>query len=412
MTRLERMIVDVAGPGQPELRDLPASFRIAAMALSRADVGRLDITFPDGRTFRFSGKSPGPQAEILVNDPTFARAALAKGDIGFAEAYMDQRIDTPDMALVLEFFTRNFELMLEVTAGGALTRLINNIRHALRSNSRKGSKRNILAHYDLGNDFYRKWLDRTMTYSSGIFETGEETLEQSQINKYRSMAELLKIQPGQRVLEIGGGWGGFAEYAASTYGAEVDSVTISDAQFAFATDRIEQAGLTDKAKVKLCDYRDLTGQYDAVASIEMFEAVGEKYWPTYFSKIRDVLKPGGRAALQIITIDDAIFESYRKRMDFIQAYIFPGGMLPSIKRLKEEVAEAGLIYKSNRMFGISYAETLAKWKVRFDGAWDDIRNTEFDERFRRLWLYYLAYCEAGFRTGRIDVGQFVMTRPS
>ncbi len=411
MTRLERMIVNVAGPAQPELRDSPASFRIAAMALSRVAAGRLDITFPDGRTFRFAGKAEGPQAEILVNDPTFARAALTKGDIGFAEAYMDGRIDTPDMALVLEFFTRNFDQMREVTAGGALTRMINNIRHALRANSRKGSKRNILAHYDLGNDFYSAWLDPTMTYSSGIFETGAESLEQSQINKYRSLAERLALKPGQRVLEIGGGWGGFAEYAASTHGVHVDSITISDAQFAFATDRIARAGLGDRVSIKLCDYRDLSESYDAVASIEMFEAVGEKYWPVYFSKIRDVLKPGGRAALQIITIDDAMFERYRKRMDFIQAYIFPGGMLPSISRLKEETEKAGLGYESQRMFGLSYAETLARWKVRFEEAWGGISQMEFDERFRRLWLYYLAYCEAGFRTGRIDVGQFVLTRP-
>lgn len=411
MTRLERMIVRVEGPGQAELRNLPASFRVAAMVLARAEFGRLDVTFPDGRAFRFEGNDIGPRAEILVNDPTFARAALTKGDIGFAEAYMDGRIDTPDMALVLEFFTRNFDRMREVTAGGLLTKIVNNIRHALRANSRKGSKRNILAHYDLGNEFYREWLDPTMTYSSGIFDDKHTGLEQSQTNKYRSLAERLRLRPGQRVLEIGGGWGGFAEYAASNHGVSVDSVTISDAQFAFATKRIASAGLEKQVDVKLCDYRDLDGKYDAVASIEMFEAVGEKYWPVYFSKIRDVLKPGGRAGLQIITIDDKLFESYRKRMDFIQAYIFPGGMLPSIRRLKEEVASAGLKFESDRMFGLSYAETLARWKVRFDDAWDRIRDMGFDERFRRLWIYYLAYCEAGFRSGRIDVGQFVMTRP-
>lgn len=411
MTRLERMIVDVVDPRQQEMRDLPASFRIAAMALSRVKAGRLDFHFPDGRTFRFSGEAAGPVAEVMVNDPTFARAALAKGDIGFAEAYMDGRIDTPDMALVLEFFTRNFDQMREVTAGGALTRMVNNVRHALRANSRKGSKRNILAHYDLGNSFYEEWLDPTMTYSSGIYESDDDSLEQSQVNKYRSMTDMLALQPGQRVLEIGGGWGGFAEYAARNHDVEVDSITISDAQFEFASQRIAKAGLSDRVHVRLCDYRDLQDRYDAVASIEMFEAVGEKYWPTYFSKIHEVLKPGGRAALQIITIDDEVFERYRKRMDFIQAYIFPGGMLPSVSRLKDEIASAGLAYETSRMFGIDYARTLASWKVRFDDAWESIRKMGFDERFRRLWLYYLAYCEAGFRTGRIDVGQFVMTRP-
>lgn len=412
MTRLERMIVEVNRPAQPELSRLPASFRIAAMVMMRARYGRLDFIFPDGRTFRFQGTEAGPEAEIHVSDVTFAKAALTKGDIGFAEAYMDGRIDTPDMALVLEFFTRNFDRMREVTAGGALTKFINNLRHAMRANSRKGSKRNILAHYDLGNEFYSAWLDPTMTYSSGIFDSPEDDLERSQINKYASMADQLKLQPGQRVLEIGGGWGGFAEYAAKHHGVSVDSVTISDAQYDFATKRIGRAGLEDQVAVKLCDYRDLRGSYDAVASIEMFEAVGEKYWPVYFNKIREVLKPGGRANLQIITIDDRLFDSYRKRMDFIQAYIFPGGMLPSIRRLKDEIGGAGLNYESARMFGMSYAETLARWKVRFDDAWDRIREMGFDERFRRLWIYYLAYCEAGFRSGRIDVGQFVMTRPS
>ena len=411
MTRLERMIVEVDRPAQTELRNLPASFRIAAMVLMRARYGCLDITFPDGRTFRFRGTEPGPEAEILVNDKTFAKAALTKGDIGFAEAYMDGRIDTGDMALVLEFFTRNFDHMREVTAGGALTKFINNIRHAMRANSRKGSKRNILAHYDLGNEFYSAWLDPTMTYSSGIFDGDGDDLQTSQINKYALLANRLKLQPGQRVLEIGGGWGGFAEYAAKHHGVSVDSITISDAQYEFATKRIGRAGLDDRVQVKLCDYRDLRGSYDAVASIEMFEAVGEKYWPVYFNKIRDVLKPGGHANLQIITIDDRLFESYRKRMDFIQDYIFPGGMLPSIPRLKAEISGAGLRYESERMFGLSYAETLARWKVRFDDAWEKIREMGFDERFRRLWIYYLAYCEAGFRSGRIDVGQFLMSRP-
>ncbi len=411
MTRLERMVVTLGPANLASLNGLPASFKVAALILLRLKRGRLDVTFPDGRTFRFQGTEPGPEAEIIVTDPTFAGAVLAKGDIGFAEAYMDQRIDVPELAKVLEYFTANFESASQLAVGGRFTRLFNNLRHKLRGNSKKGSKRNILAHYDLGNDFYSAWLDRTMTYSSAIMETPDQDMAEAQLAKYRSMARNIGLKPGMRVLEIGSGWGGFAEVAAGEFGAEVDSVTISDAQHAFATKRMHQAGLDRQVDIQMRDYRDITGQYDAVVSIEMFEAVGEKYWPQYFGKIAEVLKPGGKAALQIITIDDGLFESYRKRMDFIQAYIFPGGMLPSVERLAEETTRAGLDFEVDQMFGLSYAQTLAWWMERFDRAWPRIEAMGFDERFRRLWRYYLAYCEAGFRTGRIDVGQFVLTRP-
>jgi cyclopropane-fatty-acyl-phospholipid synthase len=411
MTRLDRMIQEVGPNDLHKLDRLPASLRLAAFIIARFKKGRLDMVLPDGRTLRFIGQQAGPQAEMIVHDLTFIRPVLSKGDIGFAEAFMDQKFDTPDLPELLRYFNDNWEDGDRLVIGNAVARFFIGLRHLMRANTKKGSKRNILAHYDLGNDFYSAWLDPTMTYSSAIFSSPDQALEDAQLAKYRSIARNLKLKPGDHVLEIGSGWGGFAEVAAKEYGARVTSITISDAQHAFATKRIADAGLSDKVEIVLRDYRDVQGQFDAVASIEMFEAVGEEYWASYFGKIAEVLKPGGRAALQIITIDDKYFDLYRKRADFIQHYIFPGGMLPSERRLREETASVGLGFEVDAMFGLSYARTLNEWARRFDLAWDTIKGGKFDESFRRLWLYYLAYCEAGFRNGRIDVGQFVLTKP-
>lgn len=414
MTRLDRMVIgiqpDEIGKIDGKLAGMPASFRIAAMVMARLRKGRLDFVAPDGRTFRFEGPEPGPIGEVIMHDPSFAGRVLTGGDIGFAEAFMDGQFDTPDLATVLEYFTSNFEGAGKLAVGERLTQIFNGVKHMLHANSRKGSKRNILAHYDLGNDFYAHWLDPSMTYSSAIYERPDMTLEEAQTAKYAAIASHVNLKPGSRLLEIGSGWGGFAEYAAKTFGAEVTSVTISDAQHAYATERIRNAGLADKVDIQLRDYRDIAGQFDAVASIEMFEAVGEKYWPQYFGKIASVLKPGGKAALQIITIEDAQFKAYKRRPDFIQHYIFPGGMLPSVQRLREETERAGMGFEAPRMFGLDYARTLHEWEVRFERAWGAIRGETFDERFRRLWLYYLAYCQAGFRTRRVDVGHFVLTK--
>ena len=411
MTRLDRMVQEVGATDLHKLDRLPASLRLASLVLTRLKHGRLDITLPDGRTLRFNGSTPGPHGEIIVHDPAFTRPVFSKGDIGFAESFMDQKFDTPDLASLLEYFTVNFEDAGKLAVGGRIARVFNGLRHMLRANTKKGSKRNILAHYDLGNDFYARWLDPTMTYSSAIYSSADQGLEDAQLAKYRSIARNLNLKTGDHVLEIGSGWGGFAEVAAKEYGARVTSITISDAQHAYATKRIADAGLSGQVEIVMRDYRDVQGQFDAVASIEMFEAVGEEYWPSYFGKIAEVLKPGGRAALQIITIDDSYFDRYRKRADFIQHYIFPGGMLPSERRLREETAAVGLGFEVDAMFGDSYARTLGEWAKRFDLAWDGIKGGKFNESFRRLWLYYLAYCEAGFRTGRIDVGQFVLTKP-
>ncbi len=413
MSRIDRMIVDIRGARDiRSLGGLPASLRFTAMVLSKFKRGRLDMALPDGRTLRFTGKELGPVAEMIVHDTTFARAVASRGDIGFAEVFMDGKFDSPDLATLLEYFSSNWEDLGRLGIGTAIARFVAKMRHLLRANSKKGSKRNILAHYDLGNEFYSAWLDPTMTYSSAIFSSRAQSLVDGQLAKYRAIARNIDLKPGDHVLEIGSGWGGFAEVAAKEFGARVTSITISDAQHAYATQRMRDAGLAGQVDIVMKDYRDLTGQYDAVASIEMFEAVGEEYWPGYFGKIAEVLKPGGKAALQIITIAENDFEDYRRRADFIQHYIFPGGMLPATPRLKEQAERAGLSFAVDRMFGASYARTLDAWAKRFDAAWDRIKGGKFDEQFRRLWLYYLAYCSAGFRTGRIDVGQFVLTKPA
>lgn len=413
MSRVDRMVIEIKGPR--DLRNLdrmPASLGFTAMVLARFKRGRLDMSLPDGRTLRFIGKELGPAAEMIVHDKTFARAVAARGDIGFAEVFMDGKFDTPDLPTLLEYFNDNWEDLGTLAIGNTIAQFITNLRHVLRSNTKKGSKRNILAHYDLGNDFYSAWLDPTMTYSSAIFSAPDQTMVEGQLAKYRAIARNLQLKPGDSVLEIGSGWGGFAEVAAREFGARVTSITISDAQHDYAAKRMKDAGLEGQVEILMKDYRDLSGRYDAVASIEMFEAVGEEYWPGYFSKIAEVLRPGGRAALQIITIDEKYFDEYRRRADFIQHYIFPGGMLPSPARLKEESERAGLQFAVDQMFGKSYARTLDEWAKRFDAAWDRIKGGKFDEQFRRLWLYYLGYCSAGFRTGRINVGQFVLTKPA
>jgi cyclopropane-fatty-acyl-phospholipid synthase len=394
------------------LRGVPASLRLAGMLLLSARTGSLLMHLPDGRpSLRFGGEAPGPEAEMTVHDLAFARRAIAGGDIGFAEGYMDAQWSTPDLTAVLEFFSDNFDRTRRLARGGTMVRIANMLRHALlRRNTRAGSKRNILEHYDLGNAFYAQWLDPSMTYSSGIYSSPNTSLEQAQKAKYRLICDALGAGPDSHLLEIGCGWGGFAEVAAGERGAKVTGLTISKAQHDYAVERMAKAGLSERVDIRMCDYRDVEGQFDGVASIEMFEAVGEEYWPTYFDKVAQVLRPGGKAALQIITIRDDLFARYRRRADFIQHFIFPGGMLPSDEELSRQTARAGLARTETAMFGQSYALTLKEWARRFNEAWPRIAPLGFDETFRRLWQFYLAYCEAGFRNGRIDVGQFVLAR--
>ncbi len=373
--------------------------------------GRLTVLLPNGETHLLEGPQPGPAAIFDIKDYRFARRVLASGDIGFAEAYMAGEWESPQLAALLESFAHNYEHIQRLADGNPLMRAINWLSHRMNRNSRSGSKKNIHAHYDLGNAFYASWLDPTMTYSSARFTRAGMALDQAQREKYASLARLMALQPGQSVLEIGCGWGGFAEFAARDVGARVTGITISQEQYDFARRRMFNAGLSEQVDIQLIDYRDVQGRFDRVASIEMFEAVGIEYWPAYFGKIHDVLEPGGVAGLQIITIENALFGGYNKRTDFIQKYIFPGGMLPSEESLKPVIDRAGLDWRDVERFGQDYADTLKLWDERFQAAWGDIRRMGgFDERFRRLWRFYLAYCEAGFRSARTDVIQLALTR--
>ncbi|WP_300396144.1 cyclopropane-fatty-acyl-phospholipid synthase family protein [Henriciella sp.] len=392
------------------LKNVPASFRLAGFMLLRAENGSLRFDLPDGCSILFDHGKPGPAAVVEVHSFDFAKKALAGGDIGFAESYMDGDWSTPDLTAVLEFFSENFEAAGKLAVGGSLVKIANNVRHFFNRNSKAGARRNIMAHYDLGNEFYESWLDETMTYSSALFDRPNLSLEQAQTAKYSHIADEIGAGPDSEVLEIGCGWGGFAEYAAKVRGSKVTCLTISEAQRDYALKRMHKGGLSDRVEIRLEDYRDHKGQYDGIASIEMFEAVGEAYWPSYFDKIRECLKDSAKAALQIITIDDDLFKRYRKRADFIQRYIFPGGMLPSETALKSSFAEAGLRYDGVHYFGQDYARTLKIWADSFESAWEHIQTLNFDERFRRLWRFYLSYCEAGFRNGRINVGQFQVSK--
>ena len=395
----------------PDLKTAPAAFRTALrVAATNWEFGSVTFILPTGKALTVHGRQPGPDAAIRIRDYNFVRRAFSSGDIGFAEGFMAGEWETPDLSAVLEAFSLNFDKLSALVEGNPVMRVINVLYHLFHRNSRDGSRKNIHAHYDLGNAFYSRWLDPSMTYSSALYERPNQSLPEAQTAKYAALARTIALAPGKHVLEIGCGWGGFAEFAAKEVGAKVTGITISQAQYDFARKRLFEQGLAEKADIQLIDYRDVRGQFDAVASIEMFEAVGEDYWPSYFVKIRDVLQPGGRAGLQIITIRDELFDDYRGRTDFIQRYIFPGGMLPSEARLKEETERAGLEWSDLKRFGQNYADTLAEWARRFEGAWSDIRKDGFDERFRRLWRFYLSYCEAGFRTERTNVIQLGLSR--
>lgn len=376
--------------------------------------GRLTLILPDGSRSQLVGAEPGHAAVIHIHDARTAWRVLTAGDIGFAEGYMAGEWDSPELAVLLETLVNNYDQIRRLFDGNAVFNALNWVGHRLNRNDRKGSRRNIHAHYDLGNAFYGAWLDETMTYSSGRFLRTDQSLAQAQREKYAALARRMDLRPGHHVLEIGCGWGGFAEHAARDVGASVTAITISREQHDFARRRMFQAGLADRVDVQLIDYRDVRGSYDRVASIEMFEAVGREYWPTYFAKIRDVLKPGGAAGLQIITMRDDLFDDYDARTDFIQKYVFPGGVLPSEERLAPVIDAAGLRRGPSERFGADYARTLADWARRFEASWSEVKSSsaKFDERFRRLWLFYLAYCEAGFRSQRTNVIQLALHAPA
>ncbi|PZA13716.1 SAM-dependent methyltransferase [Rhodopseudomonas palustris] len=395
---------------EARVADLPRVVRMALAFGARLQRGTLDVTLPDGRRFRLGGAEPGPAAEMRLYSYGFASRLINGGDIGIAEAYLNREWDTPDLTQFLYLFCVNHELIQAMLGDNPLMRFVQMVRHWFNRNTKRQAKKNIYAHYDIGNEFYSAWLDPSMTYSSALFEDHTHDLTAAQINKYQRLAEAIDLKPGQSVLEIGCGWGGFAEYAAKTFDVRLVGLTISREQRDFAQKRMFEAGLADKVEIKLQDYRDERGRYDRIASIEMIEAVGEEFWPRYFSQLRDRLMPGGLVGIQAITIQDRFFQAYRREVDFIQRYVFPGGMLPSPGVLKTLGETFGVPVVRERVFGEDYAKTLATWRDNFRAAWPKLTSQGFDERFRRLWEYYLSYCEAGFLSGNIDVRQVVFAK--
>ena len=388
---------------------LPRYFAPVFDVTTRMARGRLDFVLPDGRRFRAEGTAPGPVAVLQVHNSDLFARLIREGDLGFCEAYVEGWWSSPDLQAFMDLVHADNDELYDGFPGLNLLRAFERLRFWIKSNSKRQARKNIHAHYDLGNAFYRLWLDETMTYSSAKFVTGQESLENAQIAKYASMIDEMGAVPGDHVLEIGCGWGGFAEYAARERGLRITGLTISQAQHDYAVERMAKAGLSDRVEIKMQDYRDERGRYDGIASIEMFEAVGEKYWPTYFDMIRDRLNPGAHATLQIITVQDRRWDVYRKGVDFIRKHIFPGGMLPSRGALLAEVERAGLRLARSVEFGDSYSQTLRRWHDTFNARWDDVAALGFDDRFRKMWNFYLTSCAATFRSGNCDVTQITVT---
>lgn len=393
-------------------RDLPRWFSTSFDVLKGVKEGSIEISLPDGRVFRAEGESPGPNARIDVRNPDLFARIAREGELGFCESYLDGWWDTPDLQALLDVLLTSRTWVRRSHPLAAVVRGWERLRHWMRDNSPEQARKNISYHYDLGNAFYAKWLDETMTYSSALFTDPAQDLAAAQREKYRHVCDGIGASRESHLLEIGCGWGGFAEYAAMERGALVTGLTISREQHDFARERIFRAGLSERVNIVLRDYRDEKGAYDGVASIEMFEAVGEKYWPVYFDAVRERLKPGAHAAIQVITVEDSLFPTYRKTVDFIQKYIFPGGMLPSPSALRAEIVRAGMLPTGAIDFGQSYSETLRRWHSAFDATWSDIQSLGFDERFRRMWTFYLTSCAAAFRSGTTDVSQVTMRRPA
>jgi len=405
----------------------PAAARRVLRLLAKIPHGSLDLQLPDGSTAHFpagSGAAPGaapgaePRAALRLHNWRVFERALRSGDIGFAESYVDGDWSTPDLAALLRLLIRNRTHIEAVVYGSWWGSLLHRVKHLLNRNSRRGSAKNIHAHYDLGNEFYRLWLDPTMSYSAAWFEGRDPRgidLPSAQHAKVRRALLEAGVRPGSRVLEIGCGWGGLAEIAAQEFGAQVTGVTLSSEQLAWAQSRMQNAGLDHQVDLRYQDYRDLPAEhaaepFDAIVSIEMFEAVGREYWNDYFDTLRRCLKPGGRACIQTITIRDDLFARYVRSTDFIQQYIFPGGLLPSPGAFEEQAQQAGFVVENRLRFGPDYAETLRRWRQAFLQHEPATRQLGFDTRFQRIWEFYLAYCEAAFDTGNTDVMQFTLRR--
>lgn len=396
---------------QPRVGSGPGiGLRVLLYMLRGMRVGSFDVHLPNGEVRHFRGTEAGPHGVLNIRSKKIIGHIIKGGEVGFGDAYLAGCWDSPDLAALLGVLYLNEPHYKGPYEKNLLGRFVGWLKHKLKSNTKKTARKNIAYHYDLGNDFYKLWLDDTMAYSSAVFtRTPNETLRDAQLNKFREMAQRLKLQPQHHLLEVGSGWGGFAIYAAQTSGCRVTSITLSEEQLVEARKRAIAAGVGDRVTFELRDYRDVTATYDRVVSIEMYEAVGEEYWPGYFKTLHDVLKPGGIAAIQGITISPKIFDEYRNKRDFIQKYIFPGGMLSPPGHFQDLAIAAGLKPEDARFFGIDYADTLAVWHRNVMAVRDQVVK-QFDERFLRMWRYYLAYCECGFRVGSIDLMQITLRR--
>lgn len=386
----------------------PALARGFLKLLEKISAGSVELITPDGESLHFNGLQVGPHAHLKINDWSACNDILKSGDIGVAEAYRDQKIETSDLLSVLLLALANQDILEKTLHGSFWGTLLYRLRHLMNRNTRQGSQKNIHAHYDIGNDFYRLWLDGSMTYSAALFQQENQSLTDAQHAKYDRLLELLEVKRGDHILEIGCGWGGFAERAAER-GCYVTGISLSKEQLAWSRERVKGTAAEGRTHFVYQDYRDISGQYDAIVSIEMLEAVGQNYWPGYFRKIRESLKPGGKAALQSITIANDRFDDYQRGTDFIQQYIFPGGMLPSPEILSEEVRKSGLTIDNQHFFGLDYARTLRLWRDNFEESLEKINAQGFDDAFIRLWRFYLCYCEAGFLTQRTDVCQLLLS---
>lgn len=378
--------------------------------LSQAKYGSIEVFYRNELVFSHNGELEGPRAMVTLVNKKCLDDFFLKGDLGWAESYIEKNWESSNLSDFLEWGAKNFHEFSKYIRGKWFIILYLRIKHYLNKNSRSGSKKNISFHYDLGNSFYEKWLDKSMTYSSAMFEKQTDDLFKAQINKYSNLAKITNIRNKDKVLEIGCGWGGFSSYLAKNFSADVTAITISKKQYEKVKEKVFKDKLADKVKVQLIDYREIKGQYDKIVSIEMFEAVGERYWSKYFEILKNNLKNNGSIGLQTITIEDKFFKKYRKFPDFIQTYIFPGGMLPSVEEMTKILKSNGLFIKQQKMFGNDYARTLKLWSRSFEGSWEKIKKEGFNETFRRMWRYYLGYCEGGFKSGNINVGQFLIKK--
>lgn len=401
---MEKMELSMTNNNALKHLKIPGEAKIILDAFSQINFGKITITTPENLTIEYSGNESGPHVKLQIFDWDALVEVLHKSDIGLAESYMDKKFETSSISDLLEFSILNEKSLTKAFKGNLAKIIFYRLKHEARENSLFGSKKNIKEHYDLGNDFYQLWLDSSMTYSSALFKNKSESLTDAQLNKYQSMLDLINPKSTDHILEIGCGWGGFLEYAGKK-GFRVTGITISDEQFKYAQERIIKNNLQHLCEVKLCDYRLLDGQFDCAVSIEMIEAVGEKYWDSYFSTFKKVIRPGGKFSIQAIVMNDHNFDSYRKGTDFIQQYVFPGGMLLSPNTLKNLCKKNNFEYLNTISFGLDYARTLNIWNDHFNAKIDEVKKLGFDERFIRLWNFYLGYCEGAFLSKRIDVLQ-------